>query len=84
MLQAAGDLRFQQEARTALGMVGVLLLDLLEGHLAVQLLVLGDKHLAEAAPGVGSQDSVARRCLRARRPTAPGSRNGLQLDEQNE
>ncbi len=53
MLQAAGDLRLQQEARPAVGVVGVPLQDLLERHLAVQLLVVGDEDLAQAAWACG-------------------------------
>ena len=58
----------QQEARAAVGVVGVLLLDLLEGDLAVQLLVAGDEDLAQAALGVRPQDAKTRAGRRRVRP----------------
>ena len=57
MLQPAGDLGLQQEPRAAVGVVGVPVLDLLERHLAVQLLVVGDEDLAQAAAGVRAEDA---------------------------
>jgi hypothetical protein len=59
VLQPAGHLRLQQEARAAIAFVGVAALDLLEGHLPVQLLVMGHEHLAQPAPGVWPEDAVA-------------------------
>ena len=44
VLQAAGDLRLDQEPRAADGIVGMAVEDLLEGHLAVQLGVERDEH----------------------------------------
>jgi hypothetical protein len=43
MLQAAGDLRLDEEPLAAGGVVGVRIEDLLQCHLAVQLLVEGDE-----------------------------------------
>jgi hypothetical protein len=59
VLQAAGDLGFEEEAGSALGVVGVPVLDLLEGDLAAQLLVAGHEHLAQAPLGVRPQDQEA-------------------------
>ena len=59
MFEAAGDLGFEQETRTGFLAAEVLLLDLLERDLAVQLLVEGDRHLAETAGGVRTQDDEA-------------------------
>jgi hypothetical protein len=59
VLQAAGDLGLQQETRPAARVVGVRGLDLLEGHLAVQLLVVGHEDLPQAAPGVRPQHAEA-------------------------
>src|SRR5438094_9541685 len=56
MLQAPGDLRLDQESCTALGPIGVPILDLLERHLAVQLAVVGQEYLAQSAARVGPQD----------------------------
>jgi hypothetical protein len=57
VLQPAGDLGLEQETGAACRVVGVLLEDLLEGHLAVQLLVEGDEDGAQAAAGVRPQDT---------------------------
>ena len=57
VLQPAGDLGLQQEPRAALGVVGVPVLDLLQRHLAVQLLVARDVDLAQPAPGVRPEDA---------------------------
>src|SRR4051794_33589985 len=48
MLQAAGDLRFEQEARAAFGVAGVTFLDLLQRHFAVQLFIMGDIDLSQS------------------------------------
>jgi hypothetical protein len=45
MFELAGDFGLTQKASSAFRMVGVLRLDFLESHLAVQLLVMGHKHL---------------------------------------
>ena len=55
MLQPAGDLGLQEEALAALVVVGVLVEDLLERHLAVQLVVQGHEDGPQAALGVGPQ-----------------------------
>ena len=59
MFEAAGDLGFEQEAGSLAGVVGVAVLDLLEGDLATQLLVVGDVDDAEAALGVVADLAVA-------------------------
>ena len=60
MLQAAGDLGLADEPGPAVGAVGLRGLDLLEGDLAAELLVVRHEHLAETAPGVRPQDAVPR------------------------
>ena len=72
VLQPAGDLRLQQEAGPADGVVGVDGLDLLQGHLAVQLPVEGDEDLAQPAPGVRPEDAVARAGHRTASPVGQG------------
>ena len=57
MLQAAGDLGLDDEPGPAVGVVGVVRLDLLERDLAVELGVLGDEDLAHPAPGMGPEDA---------------------------
>src|SRR5262249_1469300 len=49
MLEAAGDLRFEQKSRARLILTGVALLDLLQRHLAVQLLVHRHRNDTQAA-----------------------------------
>ena len=56
--------------------VGVAVLDLLQGDLAVQLLVQGDEDLAQPAPGVRPDDPeppVEARRLGGPEPPAPGA-----------
>ena len=60
VLQAPGELGLQDEALPAVGVVGPRGPDALEGHRPVQLQVLGDVDLAQAAPGVEPQGPVAR------------------------
>ena len=57
MLQRAGDFGLEQEPPAAGRVVGVPVPHRLEGDLPVQLLVVGDEDLAEAAGGVGPQDA---------------------------
>ena len=57
VLEPAGDLGLEQEAGAADRVVGVLVEDLLERHLAVQLLVEGDEDGAQSAAGVGPEDA---------------------------
>ena len=57
VLEPAGDLRLEQEPLPAGRVVGVVVEDLLEGHLAVQLAVERDEDGAQAAAGVGPQDA---------------------------
>ena len=61
--------------------VGVLIQDLLERHLAVQFLVEGDEHLAQPAAGVGPQDAepLAVGC-RGPRPIADGDAGFVNLE----
>ena len=59
MLQPPRDLGFEQKAGTPLRVVGVPLLDFLEGDLTAHLLVAGDEHLAQPAPGVRPKDAKA-------------------------
>ena len=82
VLQPAGDLGLEQEPLAADRVVGVVVEDLLERHLAVQLGVEGDEDGAQAAPGVGPEDAeplavgggradgVSWRCGRRRRRDA--------------
>ena len=79
VLQPAGDLGLEQEPLAAGRVVGVVVEDLLERHLAVQLGVERHEDGAQAAPGVGPEDAeplavaggradgVGRRCGRRRR-----------------
>ncbi len=55
VLEPAGDLGLEQEACSADRVVGVLVEDLLERHLAVQLLIEGDVDGAQSAAGVGPE-----------------------------
>jgi hypothetical protein len=57
VLQPAGDLGLAEKPLAAFGVVGVIIEDLLQRHLAVQLGVQGDEDGAEAALGVGPQDA---------------------------
>ena len=57
VLQPAGDLGLQEEPLAADRVVGVVVEDLLERHLAVQLGVEGHEDGAQAAPGVGPEDA---------------------------
>ena len=77
VFEVAGHLGLDQEPEPALVMVGVLALDLLEGDLAVQLLVAGDEHLPQPSLGVESQDAIAQaRNVRVGRMSRP-RRRGL-------
>ena len=57
MLQPAGDLGLEQEPLAADGVVGVMVEDLLERHLAVQLGVERHEHRPQPAPGVRPEDA---------------------------
>ena len=57
VLQPAGDLGLEQEPLAAGRVVGVLVEDLLQRHLAVQLGVERHEDGPQAAPGVGPQDA---------------------------
>jgi hypothetical protein len=54
-LEPAGDLGLQQEEGAADRVVGMLVEDLLERHLAVQLLIEGGEDGAQSAAGVGPE-----------------------------
>ena len=56
VLQPAGDLGLDQEARPAGRVIGVLGLNLLERDLAVQLRISGHEHVADASPSVMPQE----------------------------
>ena len=57
MFQSAGDLGLQKKSLAADRIVGMLLEDLLERHLAVQLVVQRDEDGTQTAPGVRPQDA---------------------------
>ena len=57
VFEPAGDLGLEQEPLPAGRVVGVVVEDLLERHLAVQLGVERHEHGPQAAPGVGPQDA---------------------------
>jgi hypothetical protein len=57
VLQPAGNLRLNHEPRSAGRVVGVVIKDLLECHLAVQLGIQGDEHLAQPAARVRPEDA---------------------------
>src|SRR5262249_53711945 len=65
VLQAAGDLGLDDEPGPELRVVGESVVDLLEGHLAIQLGVQGEEDGAQPALGVGAEDGE---------PVAPGGR----------
>ena len=56
MLQAASDLGFQHEPAARVLVHGVLRQNLLEGHFAVEFLILGQEHLAQSPLGVRADD----------------------------
>ncbi len=58
MLQTSRHLGFEQEAGAAPGVVGVMLLDLLQRDLAPEFLVEGEVDLADRAPGMRADDSI--------------------------
>jgi hypothetical protein len=58
VLQLRRDLGFKKESPLALGIVPMVLLDALQGHLAVQLLVLGQVDFTQATAGVEPQWAV--------------------------
>ena len=57
VFQPAGDLGLHQEPLAADGVVGVIVEDLLQGHLAVQLAVERHEDSPQAAARVGPQDA---------------------------
>ena len=56
MLEPAGHLGFQHEPGATVGIVGAFGLDLLQGHLALELRIECDRDLADAALGVRPDD----------------------------
>ncbi len=87
MLEVAGDLRFQHKAFPALVVACKLALDLLESDLAVQFLVLGHEHLAQAAGRVEAQhpEAARRRSIEGRTSflpaCVPGPEEGASADD---
>ncbi len=73
VFQPAGDLCLGQEPGATVRLVGVVVEDLLERHLAVQLLVDRHEDGAQAAAGVGPEDAVT---LAVRRGSADGVSGG--------
>src|SRR5688572_27314296 len=57
MLQRTRDFGFLDEPPPALRTTGVFRLDLLEGHLSVQFLIISDRDLAQTAAGMGPQNA---------------------------
>ncbi len=57
MLKPAGNFRLEQEPSAGGGMVGMVGLELLERHLAVELGVARDKDFSLSASGVRPQDA---------------------------
>src|SRR5262249_6382284 len=57
VLESAGNLSLQQEPLAAGGVVGVVVEDLLQRHLAMQILVGGDEDGPRPAGGVGPEDA---------------------------
>ena len=74
MLKPSGDFGFLEKTRSAIRIVGVLGLDLLESHLPIELFVAGDKDLAETAPRVRTKDAKPRTSI-SRRDLRDGVRN---------
>jgi hypothetical protein len=59
MFQTTGDLGLADETAAAMQVGGVAFLDLLERYLAIQLLVQGHKHLADAALVVRTENLIS-------------------------
>ena len=77
VLQPAGDLGLGDEPLAADRVVGVLLEDLLQRHLAVQLAVERHEHRAQAAPRMRPQDAEPLAVARGRcRPSKVAVRSG--------
>ena len=57
VLQAAGDLGLGNESLATVRVVGVLRTDLLQRHLAVQLVIERHEDSAQAAPGMGPENA---------------------------
>ena len=57
MLEPAGDFGLDQKALAAGGIIGVFVKDLFEGDLAMELIVEGDEHGAQAAARVRAEDA---------------------------
>jgi hypothetical protein len=78
VFQPGGDGGLAQEAAADAGVCGVAFLDALEGHLALELLVVGHQDLAQPAPGVKAQRPVAHPPCPA---VFPGARRGRSLGQ---
>jgi hypothetical protein len=67
VFQAAGDLGFEQKSRSSIWIISVSVLDFLERHLPVQILILSNKYLPKSALSMRAQNTKAwcwrRRCL---------------------
>ena len=60
MFELAGDLGFHEKPRTAVGIMGVVLLNLLECDFAIQFGIPRDKHFTQAALGMWSERKIPR------------------------
>ena len=72
MLELAGDLGLEHELGASRAVVGMFVLDFLEGDLAVELVVEGDRDDAEPAAGMRPDDPEA---------TVPGGRFAQRIPE---
>jgi hypothetical protein len=62
MFQAAGDLGLEEEPSAALRIVGVLVLDFLQGDLSMQFGIFGNEHFTQTAFGVTPKNAEAQTC----------------------
>jgi hypothetical protein len=75
MFQMAGQFCLEHEPRLHLRMVCVSVLQLLESHLSVQLLVQGHEHLTQTTSGMRPEPPESHHAVRRLRSV--GSRDGL-------
>jgi hypothetical protein len=61
MLQPAVDLCLEEKPSPAPRIASMSCLDLLEGHFAVDLFIVSNKHLPESTPGVWTKYPIPRR-----------------------
>jgi hypothetical protein len=76
MLQAAGDLRLANETRARLDVVGLVELDLLEGHFAAELGVASDEDFSQATASVWAENPEPHGVRRKRVLQAGGAKAG--------